>query len=116
MHKRPNTLGFISSAALALLTILVTNTGGIVISSKPTFASSDSAITQGKAIESQKCASCHAGNSLDARIGKYTLAQFQRMLDKGVDQKGKQLMPPMESVRLPADQAAQVYSYLKSPK
>jgi mono/diheme cytochrome c family protein len=116
MHNRSNALGIVSSLALGLLAILATYTSGIVISTKPATASSDSAVTQGSAIETQKCASCHAGNSLDKRISNYSLAQFQRMLDKGVDQKGQQLMPPMGSVRLPADQAAQVYAYLKSPK
>jgi len=116
MLKRPNALAFVSSAALAVLTILVTYTGGIVISSKSAAASPKSAITQGKAIESQKCASCHAGNSLGKQISRYNLAKFQRMLAKGVDSKGQPLMPPMSTIKLPAGQAAQVYAYLKSLK
>ena len=96
--------------------------------SKKPAASSAAQIAQGKAIsEENGCGSCHTatyagkkGFSPSIRANgvtqKYTLVNWERMMNTGVTEDGGHVNKPMPIYHMPAAKSAPLYAFFKSLK
>ena len=128
MNKNTSIGTWAATAAFAGLMLLAAHSGPPASAKLKIPSASAAQAMQGKALVTKMCAGCH-GADLAGRKGRspsirashgpmqhYTKKQFERLMDSGITDDGKKVMPYMPAFKMSAAKADSIYAYLKTQK